>query len=195
MKLLCLGDSLTYGYGVSRRNTWVCLTAERTGHTLINCGLNGDTVVGMRERLPLEAEWERPDGVFVMGGTNDILITGGDAVARRDLADLVRQARKMEITPILGIAPEVRGDAENCFWPDREGLRTRIPIFEAYAAWQLRLARAEDIPVVDFRPAFAGRPTRELYLDGIHPNAAGHAEMADVLCRAQSEPTGMLGMF
>ena len=36
MKLVCLGDSLTYGYGVPRRDCWVSLCAERTGHTPVS---------------------------------------------------------------------------------------------------------------------------------------------------------------
>ena len=28
MKIVCLGDSLTYGYGVSRKDCWVSLAAE-----------------------------------------------------------------------------------------------------------------------------------------------------------------------
>lgn len=183
MKLLCLGDSLTYGYGVSRRDTWAYLTEARTGHRLINCGLNGDTTEGMLDRFPREAAWERPDAVFIMGGANDILLRGGAAAARRNMEAIVRQAWEMEVIPVLGIAPQVRDDAEDCFLPDREDLRARIPAFEAYAAWQLSFALEEGITAVDFRPAFAGHPTQALYLDGVHPNPAGHAKMADTLCR------------
>ena len=44
MKIVCLGDSLTYGYGVPRKDGWVSLAAQATGHTLVNKGVSGDTL-------------------------------------------------------------------------------------------------------------------------------------------------------
>ena len=44
MKIVCLGDSLTYGYGVPRKDGWVSLAARATGHTLVNRGVSGDTL-------------------------------------------------------------------------------------------------------------------------------------------------------
>ena len=41
MKIVCLGDSLTYGYGVPQKDGWVSLAAQATGHTLVNRGVSG----------------------------------------------------------------------------------------------------------------------------------------------------------
>ena len=78
MKLVCLGDSLTYGYGVPRRDCWVSRVAECTGHTLVNRGINGDTSGGMLARFGRDVLDERPDRVLLLGGANDIIFGGND---------------------------------------------------------------------------------------------------------------------
>ena len=50
-KILCIGDSLTYGYGVSRGQRWTTLAAEKSGWTLTNHGVCGDTTGGMLVRM------------------------------------------------------------------------------------------------------------------------------------------------
>ena len=48
----------------------------------------------------------------------------------------------------------------------------------------------KDLPLADFRSPFLhpdGAVRRELFQDGLHPTAAGHALMADVLCQVLSE--------
>ena len=41
--IICLGDSLTYGYGVRRAQCWTELAAEMSGWNVINRGICGDT--------------------------------------------------------------------------------------------------------------------------------------------------------
>jgi len=46
--------------------------------------------------------------------------------------------------------------------------------------------RERDVPAVDFHRPFLredGSVREELFSDALHPNAAGHRLMADVLCR------------
>jgi lysophospholipase L1-like esterase len=70
MKLLFLGDSLTWGgYGGS----FVAEVAKRLpDHTIVNAGEGGNTVINLLNRLDSVLEQE-PDGVFVMVGGNDAI--------------------------------------------------------------------------------------------------------------------------
>ena len=43
-KLICLGDSLTFGAGVTRRDCWTSLVQRECGWTVVNRGISGDTV-------------------------------------------------------------------------------------------------------------------------------------------------------
>ena len=56
MKIYCLGDSLTTGYGVSGSDCWVRRVAVKTGFEMINAGLNGDVTLGMAARFYRDTE-------------------------------------------------------------------------------------------------------------------------------------------
>ena len=44
MRIACMGDSLTLGVGLpGYQGRWTDLVSERTGHTLVNMGIGGDT--------------------------------------------------------------------------------------------------------------------------------------------------------
>lgn len=51
MKLICIGDSLTFGYGVRPSRRWTRLCAQETGWEIVNEGISGDTTGGMLVRL------------------------------------------------------------------------------------------------------------------------------------------------
>ena len=95
MKIICLGDSLTAGCGLRRGENWVELLREQTGDEWINAGVCGDTSTGILVRLQTEVLPQRPDEVLLMGGDNDIMLTG--------CADQAKSAM-LE----LGIAPKVQ---------------------------------------------------------------------------------------
>ena len=61
---------------------------------------------------------------------------------------------------------------------------------EQYAEWMRSFCASKELPLVDFRSPFFnadGTVRRELFQDGLHPTAEGHALMADVLCQVLSE--------
>lgn len=72
MRLLCLGDSLTYGYDVSHEKGWVSLSAAALRWEADNHGMCGDTTWGMLTRLR-QLTLSGYDAFFLMGGSNDIL--------------------------------------------------------------------------------------------------------------------------
>jgi lysophospholipase L1-like esterase len=188
MKILCLGDSLTYGFGVDPQDTWVSLTAERTKLELVNRGVNGDTTGGMLARFRKDAAAYSPDNVLLMGGSNDIFVSGSADSAKTNMSDLVHQARTLSIAPLIGTPPPL--DVRTLWrdWADQIDVDRSQKLGDEYVQWLRLFAGASDIPLVDFRRAFesASDPER-LYLDGLHPTPAGHRLMADVLCRRLSE--------
>lgn len=69
MKIVCLGDSLTWGgYGGSYVDELARLMPE---HTIINAGVGGNTVVNLLRRLDEDVLAHDPDAVLVMVGGND----------------------------------------------------------------------------------------------------------------------------
>ena len=65
LDMVCLGDSIVYGYGVDYRNAWPYLASERLGLSIMNKGENGDTSAGMNARFMEDVVW-KPCGVSVI---------------------------------------------------------------------------------------------------------------------------------
>ena len=191
IKICCMGDSITYGFPLQDlSNRWSDLVAARTGNEVINCGLNGDSTFGMLVRCQRQVFDRRPDLLVILGGINDIIITGTYRMACGNIISMVKQAQTEEIHVAVGLPlPISPQDMAKPWDPDRDNERS-VGECEKYAYWLRCYCGERGIPMVDFRGAFFnedGSVRRELLADGLHPNAEGHRKMADVLCEFLEE--------
>ena len=123
--------------------------------------------------------------MLIMGGANDIFLTGSDLRARADLGALVHQSVAAGIRPMLGLPIPLSPALVPPPWTELTDFFALEPVFRAYRDWLLRFAGIFRIQTVDFSlPAFAPPEGMRLYLDGLHPNREGHRLMADALCAA-----------
>lgn len=94
MRILCFGDSNTYGYDprgffgdrYDAEDRWPDLLARQTGWDVINLGANGREIPHSHAPLQLLAEYAPVDIFLVMLGTNDLLqgSTATKAAARME---------------------------------------------------------------------------------------------------------------
>ena len=113
MELICLGDSLTYGYGVRRAQVWTELARQRSGWKVRNCGVCGDTTGGMLIRmreLLRELPGNRDERCFLLlGGCNDIFYSGRREGAQENMAAMVHQLFAAGEAPIVALGPGLGG--------------------------------------------------------------------------------------
>ncbi len=188
MKIICMGDSITYGFGLQNLSMrWSDLTARRTGYTLINCGVSGDTSTGMLARCQRQVFGKEADAMILLGGINDISILGKHHSACANVISMVRQAQAENLPVILGLPlPIAAEDIPAPIWDPTRDSGEIAELCSRYADWMGSYAQANQLPLIDFRTPFLlpdGRTNRQLFLDGLHPNEEGHRLMADVLCR------------
>jgi lysophospholipase L1-like esterase len=195
IELICLGDSLTYGPGVANSKRWTTLIASQrlVVHPM---GVSGDTTGGMLARLqPLLqkpvlqlAPALRPM-VLILGGSNDIFFTGSTEAAQGNLAAMVHQLSAAGYRPLVGIPLPIYPEDAPEKWAQLADFAKAAALLEEYSQWLKRFCLAFDIPVVDFRKDYVNQDKsvrRELFLDGLHPNAEGHRLMAQRLLEALS---------
>lgn len=181
-KLICLGDSLTFGLRVPQSQTWPRLVQE-TGVEVVNLGICGDTTGGMLARLQhiLQEQGKNRAYVLIMGGSNDIFYSGTDLGARSNIGAMVHQVMAAGLNPVVGIPlPIVPEDAPQ-EWAPVANYYGSAKLLENYCQWLKTYCKAFSIPTVDFRADFLdgqGQVRRELYCDGMHPNRQGHQLMA-----------------
>ena len=97
MKIICLGDSQTFSYGLHRADKWTTLLGEATGFEVINAGINGDTSGGMLARLRYDVIDQKPDVVMVMGGGNDFIMGCSLEIVKANFMAIVQQCLAAKI--------------------------------------------------------------------------------------------------
>lgn len=71
MRVICIGDSITYGQNVRADETWPAILAKDTGWDVRNAGVCGDTTRLGLERFQKHVQLHKPDVVVVQFGHND----------------------------------------------------------------------------------------------------------------------------
>ncbi len=190
MNIICMGDSITYGHGLAApAERWSALAEAATGHRMINCGVNGDTTAGMLSRCQWEVfhREEKADAMVLLGGINDLRITGMYQIPCANLTAMARQAAALQIPVIVGLPLPVSPEDMAASGWDAHGAANHLPeLCRQYAGWISAYFLPRGFPVADFRTPFLrpdGTVRRELFQDGLHPTAEGHRLMAQVLCR------------
>jgi acyl-CoA thioesterase-1 len=179
-RIVCLGDSLTAGYGLSADEAYPARLAERLreaglDYEVINAGVSGDTSAGGLRRL----DWSLSGDVAVLVlalGANDGLRGLPPAELRANLARIIETARRRQIRVVLAgmEAP-----------PNFGAVYTRD-----FRAVYADLARQYDVAFVPFfLDGVAGVPALN-QADGIHPTADGQRRVAATIWRALAPLVG-----
>ncbi len=169
-RVLALGDSLTSSAGVAPAEAWPDLLASRTGWQVINGGVSGDTSAGALQRLPPLLEENTPVLVLVALGGNDMLrrIPQQETVA--NLEQIITLIRAHGAKPVLLATPN----------PSLMGA-----VFHHLSAadFYQQVADAQQVPLIkDAIADVISDP--QLKRDPVHPNAAGHALLAEKIFEA-----------
>jgi acyl-CoA thioesterase-1 len=170
-----LGDSLTYGWMVSRGffDRFVALMSDRFEKSTIksiNAGVPGDTAAGGLSRCDTILA-SRPDLVTVQFGLNDMYQGVGLEAFKAALTDIATRATAGGALPLL---------VTSCPLPWEEGRRLSETFYEAIH----QVASARGLPVARldlyWRETAGSEETWRALLqaDDVHPTDEGHALMA-----------------
>lgn len=177
MRILCFGDSNTYGYDprgffgdrYDAEDRWVDLLAKQTGHECINAGTNGREIPRNPYALRLVEQLTPVDVFLVMLGTNDLLQgTSAKEAATRMEAFLNSLLPNCKQALLVSPPPMKRG----AWVPTDELVAESIHLAEKYKF----LAEKLNIPFVDTR-----HWNTELTFDGVHFTESGHHIFAENL--------------
>jgi lysophospholipase L1-like esterase len=173
MKLVCIGDSLTEGYGIDLSKRWTeVLMEDLESVDIVNSGISGDTTAGMLARFYPEVIQHHPTHVIIMGGTNDLWFNLSDRQIISNIMAMTRHARHHGIQAIIGIPTPYYPSSESATIEDSE-MEDRLNHYqEALEAFALE----DGLPVIQF---YEGMDDSFFIDDGLHPSEAGHKQMAE----------------
>lgn len=177
-KLLCLGDSLTEGYGISSSDRWTTLLEQQLSIPVVNEGISGDTTAGMLSRCLPALNAHNPSHCIIMGGTNDLWFDISDNLILSNLKAAVRHCQSTNCIPIIGIPMDF-------FIPEDEKssnylFNSMVEYAERILKFQQVLIRFAKMDGLTFVP-FNQLTIQYFMEDGIHPNEAGHSEMCTIV--------------
>lgn len=184
LRLVCLGDSITFGYGVEKECSWVELLRKELSCDIINHGVNGATVFDMIYFFQEDVVYEGATDLIVMGGINDLLM-GRTAITVADrIEDIVLMCLERKIGIKVATMIEPIEEAVNTGWIDGERLQT---LQEECRFGNRRIEEKcsfHKVECIDFANLFKEKGKDEvLFSDGIHPNERGHELMFETLKR------------
>lgn len=171
VNILCLGDSLTEGYGVAKSEAWPAVTEsilreKKIDVTLVNAGISGSTTASAQARLRWHLKSKvKFDWMILALGANDGLRGQPVKGIKQNLQRAVDAAKEAGIKKIILAGIRV---------PPNYGKKYASDFSDMYP----ELAAAMKLPLMPFLlEGVAAKPELNLP-DGIHPNAKGHQVIA-----------------
>ncbi|PAW68461.1 MAG: hypothetical protein B9S34_02380 [Opitutia bacterium Tous-C1TDCM] len=192
VRIVMLGDSITRGArpGVTPQTTFsartqAALRAAGVRAAVHNVGIGSERTDLALARLERDVISQRPALVAVMYGANDSWVDTGQTASRlgedafgANLREIVRRLRAAGSQVVLMTGPKI-GEKNR-----RNGLGEDPNLRLArYMTVTRQVAQETGTPLVDHFAGWdeaqrGGRVLQEWTTDGMHPNPAGHAEMA-----------------
>lgn len=165
--ILCVGDSITYGFGVAEHYPSRLATRTGTDHTVINAGINGESAAQLRNRIGSVMANYQPTHVAILIGTNDVMWWNNLDQAADHIIEIARQVQAFGAVPVVGTVPPVIGQAS--------GRAARVQYLND-RIWANRIAG--DYLVAEVGNAF-GSGAGLMQADGFHPNDVGMQVIAN----------------
>lgn len=156
--VLAFGDSLTYGTGTARDQSYPAVLSRLLQRKVINAGIPGEISADGRERLPGLLDQYQPELLILCHGGNDMLRKVDRGTQRANLHEMISLARMRNISVVLIAVPE-------------PGL-----LLESADIYP-QLASEFNIPVTG-EILSEILSSRSLKSDAIHPNAEGYRKLA-----------------
>ncbi|CCO09284.1 SGNH/GDSL hydrolase family protein [Desulforamulus hydrothermalis] len=185
-KIVCLGDSITYGYPEGPDSSWVNLAAAATGYRFINRGVNGDTTGQMLARFARDVAEETPAYVILAGGHNDGWLGVPLSEVAANISSLVDQSFEHGICPLLVLPSPLHLEQMLRHYPgSRRAAVAYCHRLEQIRRWLGRYAAARGLLTIDFYTPLldngTGQADTKYLLDGGHPTRQGYRMLADAV--------------
>ena len=173
MKLICIGDSLTKGYGVSPKVCWVAkLQEELKNITIINKGVAGDSSSSMLSRFTSDAVKAEATHITLMCGSNDALQSRNPKITFRNIKAMIDEAMANNIVPVIITSPKILGELAQVRWDDTLDYAKVNETIKSLNALLKEYATEKEIDFIDINSVIP--QSGSYYTDGLHLDKLGH---------------------
>jgi len=157
--ILAFGDSLTFGKGTSRSQSYPAVLQSLSQLHVINAGISGEVSATGLKRLPDLLSKHQPALVIICHGGNDILQRKNPMQTKANLIKMIQLAESKHVQVMLLAVP-------------------RPNLLLSPAAFYAEVAQATKV-VFDPETMIKVLGDPKLKSDTFHPNSAGYAVIAE----------------
>jgi lysophospholipase L1-like esterase len=182
-KIVCLGDSITWGYPYGPDYSWVGLAARELAASLVNRGINGETAENLLYRFEDDVIAQYPSHVVITIGSNDASLNISLQSYQQHIRNLIDKTAAKGIVPIVGLPVPSKNR-----W-----LEYRL---EKYRLWLTHYVQENSYLLLDFSPAMLssdGNVNLACYSDEVHPSKTGYSNMSAVFKEFCRNSLGIAG--
>ena len=156
--VLAFGDSLTFGTGAAKEESYPAILERDTGLQVVNAGVPGEISAEGLARLPEAIDEAQPKLVILCHGGNDFLRKLDDATAAGNIRAMIQLAKSRGIPVMLLATP-------------KPGFPPSVPKFYAEIAAEARIPLEGGVMKAVLLDA-------NLKSDMVHPNGKGYGAIA-----------------
>jgi lysophospholipase L1-like esterase len=160
--ILAFGDSLTFGTGADKGQSYPSVLARLSGHRVINAGKPGEVTAEGARRLPALLDRHKPELLILCHGGNDLLRRLNTDTTRTNIEAMITAATQRNIPTVMIGVPQPA-----LMFLEPAGLYNDIA--EKYGL----AYESEILPAVE--------ADNSLKSDRIHPNADGYKQLANAV--------------
>jgi lysophospholipase L1-like esterase len=156
--ILAFGDSITFGTGAARGQSYPDILQTSIKRKIVNAGVPGETSEQGLKRMPQALAQTRPKLVILCHGGNDILRRLDPDVTSKNITAMINLIRKQGAEAVLIGVP-------------------RPKLVPSTAPYYKTISEKMGVPLEE-EILLTILTTRDLKADYIHPNAAGYVRLA-----------------
>jgi acyl-CoA thioesterase I len=174
VKVVCLGDSLTEGYGVDKDKAYPALVQQKFAEKnqsikIINAGISGSTSASAVDRFRWYLKGDPPQALFLSLGANDGLRGQNVDGMKKNLRDVITLAKSHGVQVLLA----------GMYMPPNYGKAYTTAFHKVFTD----LAKEENLPLMPFLLDGVALHSELLQADKLHPNEKGHRIVAENVFR------------
>lgn len=157
--VLAFGDSLTFGTGAQKEESYPSVLEKLISRKVINEGIPGEVSVNGLKRLPDVLDKHKPSLMILCHGGNDILRKKNLNTAKQNLIKMINIVKKRKIQVILMGVPKPGIILSPADFYKEAAEETKIPFEKNIISKVLQ--------------------NPKMHSDPIHPNAEGYRKIAE----------------
>ena len=176
--IIFLGDSLTFGYGVNKNNSWVYKLIEKLSLSALNKAHNGETTTTMLTRYYNDVLVYSPRKIFIMAGTNDLLLGRQVSSIIDNIELMIKDGIDINSEITIGIPPKIIGKMANDLFSPSHLYKYAEDALFLLKEELISLCNKYKLSFIDFYNLTLDK--NDIYIDGLHLTSQGHELMYEV---------------